>query len=183
MLNLLPKDQRGLLRREYVRRFIVVTACMLGLLCMSCGVALLPSFFMVKMKRDLTIARLSALKESPKAQDRDRILGIIKDLEQSVSAISLTSGGDATTIIDSALLLKTPGVSILSISYAKKDKAREVSLGGVARSREELVNFSKNVKASNWSVTSDIPLSNLANEHDIHFLITISSTSTSDEKK
>jgi hypothetical protein len=180
MLNLLPKDYKNEIRREYLRRFSIVLLIILSLVDVFVFVAIFPSYILISSRKKIAEETKQLIQNSSKAKDRNIILTNVKDLENRLKVVAMIPGDKPTDYIDKALLLKSKGICFKNISYTKKsDTVKEVSLEGSAYSRFSLINFSKEVKASSWSTSSDIPLSNLASEKNINFFINLTASSTS----
>ena len=180
MLNLLPKDYKNKVRGEYVMRFYSVSCMLFSFLSIFFLVAMFPSYTLVNTKKNIAEQASKSIKGSVKAGDRDVVLPNIKDLETRLKVVAQVPGEKPTDYIDKALELKGDSVSISNITYTKTaDSKKQVILQGEALSRTSLINFSKRVKASDWTITTDIPLSNLANDKNIPFSINLTATSTS----
>ena len=179
MLNLLPKDYKNKVKNEYLNRFLIVLLIGLSFLDIIFIVALFPSYTSINFRKNFAEKTSQELKNSAKAKDRDTVLSNIKDLEARMKIVTTLPGDRPTDFINKALELKQQGISIQNISYTKKDSdKKEVSLEGKASSRASLIDFSKKIKASEWATSSDIPLSNLANDKSIPFLVILTVTST-----
>jgi hypothetical protein len=179
MLNLLPKDYKDKVRREYIRRFLIVMLMGLSIIDIFLIVAVFPMYSSIITRNKIVVEEKKALEGSSRAKDRDPVLKNVKDLESKLKIMETVPGEKPTEYIDDALLLKGEGIHIQSISYIKKSNTQKViSFNGVASSRTSLIEFSKRVKGSNWATTSDIPISNLAGDKNINFLVTLTATST-----
>jgi hypothetical protein len=179
MLNLLPKKHIDEVRGEYLRRFYIVSLVLFTIISIFFIVAIFPSYISVKSKEIVAQDVSLSIKESSKAKDRDALSLSVKNLESKIKVLDTIPGDKPTDYIDKALDLKGKGISIQNISYVKKDaNQKEITMEGTAFSRADLINFSKRVKTSGWSTSSDIPISNLASDKDIRFFVTLTATST-----
>jgi len=182
MLNLLPKDSKDKVRGEYLRRFSVILLIGLSFIDVFLLVAIFPSYILLNSKKEIAEEASVALANSSNAKDRNIVLSNIKDLDERLKIVEMVPGEKPTDYIGKALELQTKGVSILNISYTKKDQEKkEITLEGIAHSRAGLIEFSKKVKSSDWASYSDIPISNLANDKNIRFFVTLIATSTINE--
>ena len=131
------------------------------------------------LKKDIAEDTKRSLEDSSKAIDKNIVVSNIRDLENRLKIVEMVPGDKPTGYILKALELKTKNVSIGSITYSKKDdNKKEIVLEGVALTRSDLIVFSRHVKSSGWATTSDIPLSNLASDRNIPFVVTLTATST-----
>jgi hypothetical protein len=179
MLNLLPKDQKKEVRGEYLRRFYIVVLIVFSSIDIFLLVAIFPSYISVKTNENIAENIRTSIKNSPKNKDKEAITQSLKNLEAKLKVVATLPGEKPTDYIDKALELRGRGISIQNISYVKKDaNKKEVSIEGSASSRADLIDFSKRIKASSWSNSTDIPISNLASDRNIKFFVTLTATST-----
>lgn len=179
MLNLLPKDTKEKVRNEYLRRFAIVLLVGLTLIDLFFIVAIFPSYISASSQKKISKDLSESIKNSANTKNRDTVLSNVKDLEVKLNLIETVSGEKPSEYISKALSLKTNGIFIQNISYSKKDKTKkEVSLEGFASSRASFIEFMNKVKSSNWATSSDIPISNLANDKDIKFFVTLTFINT-----
>ena len=177
MLNLLPQDYKRKVKYEYIMRFVAVSAALGSLVLVTLAVAVFPTYISLRVEQAIAKNDLQTAKESSTAKDKNILLKTLKDLEGKMRAVSIVSGENATDFIDKAVQLKNTGIKINSISYIKKDEKKDVVIEGVARTRNDLIDFSKKAKNSLWTVSSDIPISSFSKDHDIAFSITLTTTS------
>jgi len=143
-------------------------------------VAGFPLYIEVNTNNKIVTEAKKTIEISSTAKDRDIVLKNVKDLESRLKIIAMIPGDKPTEYIDKALELKGKDVYIQNISYVKKgDTQKEVSLEGTASSRAGLIEFSKGIKNSFWTKSSDIPLANLVNDKNINFFVTLTASSTS----
>ena len=179
MLNLLPKDYSNKVRQEYIRRFSIVLLIGISVVDIFLLVAIFPVYTSLNLRERIVEETKESIENSPRAKDKNIVLSNVKDLESRLKVVAVIPGDRPTDYIDKALELKSGGVYIRSISYTKKnDTSKEVVLEGVASSRASLVEFSKKIKSSSWSTSSDIPLSNFASDKNISFLFNLVASST-----
>ncbi|MEI7513609.1 MAG: hypothetical protein WCJ74_03250, partial [bacterium] len=172
MLNLLPKEYKNKIKSEYLFRFITILLVGLVLIDIFFLFALFPSYTVVNFRKNIAEETSRALKNSDKAKDRNIVLANIKDLEDRMRVVETITSDRPTDYINKALELQSKNIFVENISYTKREnKQKEIVLEGVAMSRTSLIDFSKKVKLSQWSTSSDIPLSNLANDKNIPFLV------------
>lgn len=174
MLNLLPKNYKENVRGEYLRRLSIVVLIGLTLTDIFFLVAISPAYISISMRKKIVEEANSSIKNSTNTKDREMILSNIKDLKSRLDTAGAISGDIPSEFIDKALQLKGSGIYIQNISYTKKEgRQREVILAGVAASRLSLIDFSKRIKLSDWTLSSDIPLSNLASDKNINFSVSL----------
>jgi hypothetical protein len=179
MLNLLPKDYRDKVRQEYIRRFFIVILIGFSIIDIFLLVAIFPSYSSISTRNKIAESAKQSIEKSSKAKDRDVVLNNVTDLESRLKVVALIPGDKPTEYINKALELRGKGIYIQSISYTKKSGTqKEISLEGVASSRSNLIDFSKRLKGSLWETSSDIPLSNLASDKDIKFLVNLTTSTT-----
>ena len=179
MLNLLPKEHRKLIRREYIRRFLIVALSLFSLVVISWAVAIFPMYTSVNSDEVIVGGNLASIKNSSLGKDRSAVINGIKDLEAKMKLISIVPGDGAVEFISKATDLKTANISISSVSYTKKDASHKVVvIEGAARTRNDLISFFKKAKQVSWATASDVPLSSLAGEKNIPFTMSLDITSS-----
>lgn len=179
MLNLLPKDSVKKVRNEYLRRFSIVLLVGLSFVELFFLVAILPSYISINSEKKIAENVSQSIENSVNLKERDLVLSNVKDLETRLSLIETVQGEKPSDFINKALSLKTNGIFIKNIIYSKKDKTKkEVTLEGSASSRASFIEFMNKVKSSEWATSSDIPISNLVNDKDIKFFVTLTFTNT-----
>lgn len=179
MLNLLPQNYKKELRREYLYRFFIMSAKLFSLVVISGAVMLFPLYLFTNLRYSIIENKLVNVKASTEAKDKNAVLAVIKDLEKKTAVISLVSGEEPTQYLQYLNAFKLPGISITTISYVKKDaKTKQISIGGVAKSRSDLTALWKKAKAVSWVTSSDMPLSDFVSDKNIDFTITFNATSS-----
>jgi hypothetical protein len=174
MLNLLPKDYKEKVRGEYLRRLAIVILIGLTFVDIFFLVAISPAYISASMDKKITEETNSSIKNSPKVKDVDVVLSNMKDLQSRLDTATTIPGERPSDFISKALELKGKGIYIQNILYSKKDAfEKEVILKGTASSRVNLIDFSKRIKSSDWTSSSDIPLSNLASDKNINFIVSL----------
>jgi len=175
MLNILPKEQKNVLKKEYQLRRIVVW---LGLVFVSLAVSLvliLPSYLVYRIKaRDVR----TELERSRKLLEADFQSGdvagettrAIKNTEELKPFTAKTSVYSLLKIFES----KPNTVRISEISFLSQGvEASKLLVRGIAADRESLTSFARALESRPEFGSIDLPVSNFAKERSIDFSMTI----------
>ena len=178
MLNLLPDEAQRQLRKEYRRRFIVLSLLFLSFAVVIGSIALLPYAFSYGF--DYLHYRNETPVEAPKPSEEDmQATSVLQDFQDILSVLDPKNIKGTTTTPFSELLRlviseKPPEVLLSSFSLTVESKTRgRFVISGLARERESLVAFSKNLSEHKLFSSVDLPISNLSRKEDIDFSITL----------
>ena len=173
MLYLLSEEQKIKISREYsVRRFVVF-------LCFSFAVALLalvfiaPSYFLSHTKQTVVEERATALAQS-NITEQARIAALsLEDAQKKIAILKPgTSSFSPQDLFRKVLSYKSSQIAIASLSFWKEPRRDgEVKIAGVAENRESLVLYVKGIEKIKMFSKVDFPVSNLAKDKNINFLI------------
>ena len=176
MFDLLPEKERELIKSEYkIRRWslLLIFLFFLGVISV---ILFTPTYFAIYLeKRYLSEALDEVQRESEKLVDPKmfeelkRVNETVNSLESHLYEISVTE------LMKGVLSCKPDGVSITSFAFEKTDGGGSLrtSLAGHAGTREELLEFSSNLKEEDYVTEVDIPLASFAREYDLDFSLQI----------
>lgn len=173
MSNLLTKEEKKLVRKEYYMRVVVVALALLFFSCILSVAELLPSFFYSSVAQALKKSELEKMIEGEATSEEvssalkkvDAVTSFLKE-EQSDSLL-------ATDLIKEALVARPSGVVVSGITLESGTDSRVLVVSGVAATRADLIEFVSNLgKRPNFFAT-DVPAENLARADDISFNVRI----------
>ena len=176
MLELLPKNQKKALKREYFRRILVVALLLLSAVGASSLVSLSPSYFLSLEKEKIVAKKFEEIEKSRKTTMDDKEFQFdIKNLKEMVDLLNpsekIISIGD---FIANIVNNKNYGIKIYGITanYYKKDKY-QIIVNGNATSRDMLKSFVENLQGNGLFENIDLPISNFTKIANIDFNITL----------
>ncbi len=171
MFTLVPQEKRKELIREYRLRLLFIFISLLAALLLIGIILLLPTFLSVKATASEISAEKDSLEKTIVAksdQDLEKTLG---ELKQNISALNGMEENIYPTISDVVTSLPS-GVSVTGFVYTYGAGGKSLlKVSGIAASRQNLLQFSKNLQAKSEFKTVDLPVSNLAKESSIPYEI------------
>lgn len=176
MINVLPQNEKQLLRKEYQLRLLSVCLLLVTIIGVFASVALFPSYVASKNKETLLEAKLMELnKTNPDISITD-LDAAIKKINNSLVVLSANKSRRVVSqdVLDPLLALRTKGIQLGQILYTERpDGVVLMDVHGVASNRVTLQEFKAALTASGKFTTVDLPISNFVQKSNINFTITI----------
>lgn len=175
MLNILPSQQKVLVKREYIRRRVVVALSFLVFALIVSLALLSPSYFLTQVKakivrNELEVTKQKLYAELPSDETMKSLSVAVKHAEALRPLTKPVSVYELLRIFES----KPESIKITNIAYAKLDAdMSSVTLRGMAENRESLTSFGRTLENRVEFVSVDLPVSNFVKERDIDFSMTI----------
>ncbi len=175
MFSFLPEQQRKVLVREYRIRLSVVIFSGLFLVLLVATILELPAYFFskIKMYEVSDIAKMSANDE-----DAKNVRIAFEEIYHTNAYVGILSKESEPKLYEGLdKIIKLRGaVLINSFAISRKEDASSsvMTITGRAPKREDLVNFSKVLKAEPTINVINLPVSDLVKTKDINFNMTIS---------
>jgi hypothetical protein len=174
MSNLLPYSEKKIIRREYAMRRIIVVLYFFLFTCAVCLISLLPSYVLSEVKYQTISKEVENLKSTADilggGEDANKKLVGIKEKLETLKSYD---GKSAYTLFNNIILGKTNNVSVRTISYSGSSKDARITVSGVARTRESLTAFAKNLEQNKEFSNVNLPVSNFAKDKNIEFNIEV----------
>lgn len=174
MINLLSPIEKKKILKEYHLRLGVVALIMTLMLEILAVVLLVPSYLTIRSSSDSLAEDLAARKSMviPGGNEAQRDLDIIKKeigiLKHGDNAAALPS-----FVIAEVLKVKPEGIDVSSFAYGKNGTEYQVQVGGMARTREDLLFFQRSLKANPRFVDPHYADSFITKKTDIAFQLTL----------
>ena len=174
MLNLLPQEEKKHLRREYMERLGVI---ILGgvFITLFIGIALLlPSFFLSKAREEVLMEQAAITRDSVTLQEKETLEETLRAASQKLTILAREEGEVPLRLVFETILNhKTEGIALTELFYAESEDVVTLSASGVAERRSDLLKFSGALREDPLFTNIQLPVSNLAEDRDISFTITI----------
>lgn len=167
--NLLPPKEKYHVRMCRIRRIIGFFTILAVGVCLLGAVLLLPSYLF----SDISAAALAnSLRLEEEAAARSHLHDAVAAARANAAQINEV-GVFAGSSLGAADLLESffnavPGITIEEL-VIKEDG--NVSMGGIARTRADLLSYESRLRNSNVLESASIPLSTVIQEGDIHFTV------------
>lgn len=174
MLNLVPKDQKNKLIREYrIRFFVILFALTLTAEVISL-ILLIPPYLTAKTRIDLLNARSAGLQAQNVTTETTKLEAIVRKTTSYLNIFtSNATPKGVLSVVDTMVGLRGESVKIKNISYKTQNGQQYVLLQGVASSRQALLDFSKKLKTVSGVTSADLPVSDFVKSADIDFSVTV----------
>lgn len=173
MANLIPTEAKRQITLEYWIRVASVWLCLLGAAALTIVVLNVPSYLLIQNQLQAfgsKYANASMQQTSFEKVETD----ITRANNAAVLLASTNKFQAMVPVVEKIEALTNEGIELSDFTVARKERAIEsVEVRGVARDRESLVLFSNTIEADEDFVSADLPLSNLAKDSDIPFLLSV----------
>src|SRR3989338_8812644 len=167
MFNLLPKQEKEAIRREYRTRLVIVILWFSFATLVIASVLLVPSILLSSQKEKVAEQRFETLSKSV---EKDNTVNLDAVLRKAQSHLSLLSHELLVNIVST----KTDSVSLARFSFAKASEGkRYADINGIAKDRATLLSFVKALERSGLFEKVEVPISNFAEDTDIEFSIRV----------
>lgn len=175
MINLLPQAEKKKLLQTYRLHLGILVLGAIVILELLAAVLFVPSFYILDSTTTNLADELAQNKKiTPEGSDKAQqeladIKGDIAVLTPSKSTIDVLP----SSIIDELLKQKPEGVGISALAYERNAKESALQLSGTANTREDLLQFQKNLKDDPMVADSQYSNSFILKKVNIDFTLTI----------
>lgn len=174
MNNLLLNEDKKRVIREYLTRLFVVFLFLLAFLGGIFFLSLLPSDISSWSKEKAIQSQKQAVDQAVFSLESENLNFLISDVKEKVESLKKGSSGlPLHVVLEKILAHKNSGIVITGFIFQpEKTKNRQVSVEGIANSRDNLVKFSKSLEEEEVFAVS-LPVSNFAKQGNIDFMLDI----------
>ncbi|MEW5907816.1 MAG: PilN domain-containing protein [Patescibacteria group bacterium] len=178
MINLLPLENKKALKKEYLRRFIIVAGAGLFLIIIFLLLIAVIIFFTANSQKRLYEERFSfAIKKLRSPEDQE-IINFISDVNSKISNLNQYQKpkSDISQLIEEIIYLKSDDIKINSFLYqanGEKDDADTITITGLSKTRRSLSDFSDNLRKIPEIKDVVSPISNFLRSENVEFNISI----------
>lgn len=174
MINLLLKPDRTRVRREYLVRLATVTLFVLATIIALGAVLLIPSLVLSQAQLDSVSSHQDLLARSIEIREGGAAL---TELNRATAALSLLAKRDDAALHELVADIGSAapaGVAVTRLVFdADTEGPGRLQVSGTANTRTALLTFSDALEASRRFAAVDLPVSNLARERDIEYILTV----------
>jgi hypothetical protein len=168
--NLLSKHQKKKIRREYYMRLFSIASLMLCGVLFAGVVALLPSY--VDVVGDLKTAQKELEQRQSSAESSKELNAEVKETAVMLAVHEEElKKENVTDIIRATLDTRPEGISIVGYTYDRS--ARNISLEGIAKTRNLVAPYAKQLEDSEWFTSAPVPISDLAKNTNLNFRLQV----------
>lgn len=174
MLNLLPKDQKNKIAREYRVRFWVVALALALAGEVISLVLLFPSYLTVQTQIKILDSESASIKAQNLSAETSKLSEDVRQANNYLNIFAATSSPvGVVSAFQNIVDVRDKTVRIGSFFYKAVNGRQQVVISGNANSRQSLLDFAKKLKNQPGVVSADLPVSDFAKAQNIDFSINI----------
>jgi hypothetical protein len=177
MINLIPNQEKKRKVKDFYFRLGVVFLAILGFCIFIATLAILPSYFLSSVKKNLANERLEAQKNEPVPVVDQDSLKIMEELNWKLNLIESSEKNKylvSEKIINEIILQKMSDIKINRINYEDNlASGKEINIHGIAPSRERLLLFRRALEDDVAFKKVDLPISNFIKGSNIEFYLSL----------
>lgn len=175
MYNVLPKEFKGELKKEYRLRLTIVALWGIVLALIVTIVGLLPTYFSVAIKESQMKTEYEKLSQFKKSEDVQNMIVVFSSAKEKMKFVQEEgSAGEVGDLMSKLLKLKPEGVSIGSVVYEKRQNKSVFIISGVAAERKDIIYFRNNIEKTDPFEKAELPVEVLAKGFNTPFALTVS---------
>lgn len=174
MINLIPPEAKKHVRNEYWVRVISVWLMLLGAGALMVGVLYVPVYVLIQSQLESYSSKYEVA-----SSENSEFVAAEKEVQRANTVALLLSSKKESVkfsdLLETLESLSGPAVAINDFSFSRTEteKVSNITIIGIAQSRQALVAFSQAIENDELFESAEIPISNLAKDSDIPFSIRI----------
>lgn len=183
-MNLLPLENKIMIKKEYLRRVFVLFGTFFSLVVFSGILLILPTFYLLNNMKDDYEKQLSSYKERMDSVNSSGTFKIVSDLNKKINILKKEQVNLALNlVIEKIINYKNNNIIIKKIFYEKvlfkeKDKKdvivkEKIKIDGFSLTRSDFLNFLNLIKEDKDFSNVNSPVSNLLKVNNVDFSITL----------
>jgi len=177
MINLIPKEEKKKMLADFYYRFAALLLLMASFSVFVASVAILPAYFFSSAKDSAVNIKLSLQKGEQLPATTEQSFAEVKDINTKLGLVENEEKNKFSVsekVINAILSKKTPDIKINQIVYTNdKEKGKNVSIAGIASSRETLLLFQQSLEGSPTFKNVDLPISSFVKGSNIQFNLSL----------
>lgn len=175
MRNLLSKQDKKILEKEYKARVIVVALGFVLLTALVATILLLPSYIVSNYNASVANDQYKMISEKINSSEKNTTGLILIETKNKLTILAKDADGVfLSDIVENIIKTMPIGIKIRSFFYEKNTEGTgQILLLGEASGREPLLQFKKDLEKETVFLNVELPVSNLASDKDIKFSIKI----------
>ena len=177
MINLIPNQEKKKKVKDFYFRLTVVFFTILGFSFLIGSIAILPSYFLSYVKKNLNDTKLEIQKQESVPPVDQENLTIVQDLDSKLNVVeNADKNGHVVSreVISEIVLQKMSDISITQITYENTSPGNQkISIRGTAPNRERLLLFRQALEDNTAFEKVDLPISNFVKESNIEFYLSL----------
>lgn len=172
MLKLLLKEEKNVIKKEYIFRFLTILFFGLSAVIALFLISLVPTYFLLKIDQKVLTQELDVAQDSELNIERKKLKEKLADLQQTLNIVD-TPNTEISFYIQKITERQPRDVSILNLSFEKVGGKEVVTVQGNANGRSSLASFIDVLEEVPEFENVNLPFSSFTRDSDIPFSITI----------
>jgi nitrate reductase NapAB chaperone NapD len=174
MLNLLPKNKKNKITREYRIRFWVIVLALAFAGEIISLILLAPSYLTVQTRINILNSESAGLKAQNLTVETTNLSNTIRQTNSYINILNSSSTPvGAVDAFQKIVSIRGKAVRIGSFFYRTNNGQQQIVISGNADSRQALLDFAKNLKNQPGVISANLPVSDFAKAQNIDFSISI----------
>lgn len=180
MINLLPAEDKIFIRREYLRRWLVLSGVFIFVFICSAVILFLPPYFFLSSQETNFKNQLSIVSKGLERADTEKIESSIRDLNAKLKSFGSQEEKlrQISALIQEILKAKSSNIRLIGFNFQKQsgEKKDTLTFQGIADNRNALLDFEKSLEVIKGIQKVNSPASNLLKQENIDFSLIIELT-------
>lgn len=176
MINILPENEKVLLRKEYRLRLVTVGLFMLSFILTVAFFLLIPFYVLSDNKINALNIQLGQYNVSSSDGSENNLTKVITEINQNLELLNRNQKENnlSQDILSSILSNRPAGVKFSRLFYSTSvDGKRTIDINGQANNRTVLRSFEETLRKNKYVESTKLPVSNFTKRSDIDFSINI----------
>jgi hypothetical protein len=173
--NLLPEEIQKKLLQEYHLRFSALLLILFSTICVVGVILLIPSYFLLFQKRSGFQLEIASLRSDQEDSSRQSSATAFRNLEEKMKALNILDSNRELPHVLFEKIVEDRGASISIQRFSSRlvGSTTEITVEGVAKTRDDLIAFKDRIKKKEPFTFVEFPPELLAKSKDMHFLMNI----------
>ena len=172
-MNLLPKEDQKIIRKERLKRFIVLSAVSFALVAVFAWILLLPSYLILFYEGQFLEHKLNIAEKDTERKKIEELESEISGLNKKLDILkrAMQNRQEPSRLFQEIIAQKPRGVKLDILSY--EEAFGRVSLQGRAKARNDLLAFVKALENDVMFSRVVSPIANLLEGEDTSFSLVL----------
>lgn len=171
MANILPKNKKDAIRKEYRLRLATIGLLLIAASILIVTVSMLPSYILLTFRENTVQEQINIEKERQEEVDLSQS-DILQRAQAQIESATLTSSDqELSSIVRVITESRSNAIAISHLSYGRKDTS--ISVSGMAATRDDLLSFRDALRQQPLFSAAELPVSSLAKNNRVPFSITL----------
>lgn len=174
MLNLLPKDQKEKISREYKMRFFVVASALALVAEIISLILLVPSYLTTQTRLNVLNSESVSVKVQNLTAESSSLANTVQQTNNYLSVlISSSTPVGVVASLENIIAVRGSAVRIGGFFYRTNNGQQQIVVSGNANTRKSLLEFANKLKNQPGVISADLPVSDFAQAQDIDFSVNV----------